>query len=171
MEQRTLPHADCGFSSMSWVSCTFTPAASASARPHVQLAQGFFVGGHPRLAGATGLRSSSVSNVSSAMRSSSSSPVSIFQIAAGFVVVLAGVELMEAFAPVAKDGLVALTHVCSFPEMWSTSETTLVPPDLRASCLSCPCRIQVVTEKKPRRKQWSQAIEASETQACLISGE
>ena len=44
---RTLPHADCGLSIMSCVSCTLTPAASASARPQVQFAHAFFVGAQP----------------------------------------------------------------------------------------------------------------------------
>lgn len=34
----TLPHDDCGFSSISGVSSTFSPAASFSARPHEQFA-------------------------------------------------------------------------------------------------------------------------------------
>lgn len=42
-QARTLPHADCGFSIMSCVSCSLTPAASASARPHEQLAQAFLL--------------------------------------------------------------------------------------------------------------------------------
>jgi len=40
---RTLPHALCGFSSMSGVSAALTPAASASARPQEQLAHAFLL--------------------------------------------------------------------------------------------------------------------------------
>lgn len=39
---RTEPQADCGLSSMSGVSAALTPAASSSARPHVQFAHAFF---------------------------------------------------------------------------------------------------------------------------------
>ncbi len=41
--RRTLPHADCGFSSISSVRVALMPWASSSALPQVQLAQAFLV--------------------------------------------------------------------------------------------------------------------------------